>query len=84
MSKPFNKVFYRTWEFYFALLCIVRFILSTVNRNLYFMDFIQLVLGLYVGYLAFFKPRSWIKKTWQIYLVTTFIISLVILNLFLL
>ncbi|WP_238336298.1 hypothetical protein [Streptococcus suis] len=48
------------------------------------MDFIQLVLGLYVGYLAFFKPRSWIKKTWQIYLVIAFIISLVILNLFLL
>ncbi|HFI0568290.1 TPA: hypothetical protein ACGO1O_001523 [Streptococcus suis] len=47
-------------------------------------DFIQFALGLYVGYLAFFKPRSWIKKTWQIYLTIGLIASWTIIAFFVL
>ncbi|HFI0334795.1 TPA: hypothetical protein ACGOVZ_001449 [Streptococcus suis] len=84
MSKKFNNAFYRTWEFYFSLLCLVAFSFVVTKGIFGVFDFIQFSLGLYVGYLAFFKPRSWIKKTWQLYLVISFIVSWTIISFFVL
>lgn len=84
MSRKFNKEFYQTWEFYFSLLCLVTFSFVVTKGIFGVFDFIQLTLGLYVGYLAFFKPRSWIKKTWQIYLTIGLIASWIIISFFVL
>ncbi|HEM6372461.1 TPA: hypothetical protein U2D20_001691 [Streptococcus suis] len=84
MSRKFNKVFYRTWEFDFSLLCLVAFSFVVTKGVFGVFDFIQFALGLYVGYLAFFKPRSWIKKTWQIYLTIGLIASWIIVSFFVL
>ncbi|HFI0325881.1 TPA: hypothetical protein ACGOXV_001109 [Streptococcus suis] len=84
MSRKFNKVFYRTWEFDFSLLCLVTFSFVVTKGIFGVFDFIQFALGLYVSYLAFFKPRSWIKKTWQLYLVISFIVSWTIISFFVL
>ncbi|HEP1819653.1 TPA: hypothetical protein VB845_001474 [Streptococcus suis] len=84
MSKKFNKVFYRTWEFYFSLACILQVISAAVNGPFGFIHFLKLGVGLYAGYLAFFKSRSWIKKTWQLYLVISFIVAWTIIYFFVL
>lgn len=84
MSRKFNKVFYRTWEFDFSLLCLVTFSFVVTKGIFGVFDFIQFALGLYVGYLACFKPRSWIKKTWQIYLTIGLIASWIIVSFFVL
>ncbi|MGQ7329296.1 hypothetical protein ACTGWD_04370 [Streptococcus suis] len=84
MSKKFNKEFYRTWEFYFSLACILQVIYAAVNGPFWFIHFLKLGVGLYAGYLAFFKSRSWIKKTWQIYLTISFIVSWIIISFFVL
>lgn len=75
MSRKLNKAFYRTWEFYLSLACILQVIYAAVNGPFWFIHLVKLGLGLYAGYLAFFKPRSWIKKTWQIYLTISFIVA---------
>ncbi|HFU4223132.1 TPA: hypothetical protein ACGO80_002010 [Streptococcus suis] len=75
MSRKLNKAFYRTWEFYLSIACILQVIYAAVNGPFWFIHFLKLGLGLYVGYLAFFKPRSWIKKIWQLYLVISFIVA---------
>ncbi|MGU8066576.1 MULTISPECIES: hypothetical protein [Streptococcus] len=62
MSKKFNKAFYRTWEFYLSVACILQVIYAAVNGPFWFIHFLKLGIGLYAGYLAFFKSRSWIKK----------------------
>ncbi len=84
MFKNFNTAFYQTWEFYFSLLCSVTFSFAVTKGIFGVFDFIQLALGLYVGYLALFKPRSWIKKTWQIYLTIGLIASWTIISFFVL
>lgn len=84
MSRKFNKVFYRTWEFDFSLLCLVTFSFVVTKGIFGVFDFIQFALGLYVGYLACFKLRSWIKKTWQIYLTIGLIASWIIVSFFVL
>ncbi len=84
MSQSFNKHFYRTWEFYLFLISILQAIFAALNGLFGFSHILQLGLGFYVGYLAFFKPRSWIKKTWQLYLVASFILGLSIVYFFLL
>ena len=84
MFKNFNSAFYRTWEFYFSLLCLVTFSFVVIKGIFGVFDFIQFALGLYVGYLACFKPRSWIKKTWQIYLTIGLIASWTIISFFVL
>ncbi|HFH9840372.1 TPA: hypothetical protein ACGO92_000378 [Streptococcus suis] len=84
MFKNFNSAFYRTWEFYFSLLCLVTFSFAVTKGIFGLFDFIQFALGLYVGYLAFFKPRSWIKKPWQIYLTIGLIASWTIISFFVL
>lgn len=84
MSKKFNKAFYRTWEFYFSILCILQVIYAAVNGSFGFIQFLKLGVGLYAGYLAFFKSRSWIKKTWQIYLTISFIVSWIVISFFVL
>lgn len=84
MFKQFNRTFYRTWEFYFSLLCLVTFCFAVTKGIFGLFDFIQFALGLYVGYLAFFKSRSWIKKTWQIYLTIGLIASWIIISFFVL
>lgn len=75
MFKKFNTAFYRTWEFYFSIICILQVMDAALRGSFWFIRFLQLALGLYAGYLAFFKPRSWIKKTWQLYLVISFIVA---------
>ncbi|HFI0265655.1 TPA: hypothetical protein ACGOU9_002115 [Streptococcus suis] len=84
MFKQFNKTFYRTWEFYFSIICILQVIYAALRGPFWFIRFLQLALGLYAGYLAFFKPRSWIKKTWQIYLTIGLIASWTIISFFVL
>lgn len=63
MFKEFNKNFYRNWEFYLFLLCLLKVIFATVKEFVGVMTLLQLALGLYGGYLAFFRPCSWIKQT---------------------
>lgn len=75
MFKQFNTAFYRTWEFYFSVICILQVISATIHGPFWFIHLVKLGIGLYAGYLAFFKPRSWIKKTWQLYLVISFIVA---------
>ncbi|MCK4029306.1 hypothetical protein [Streptococcus iners] len=84
MFKKFNTAFYRTWEFYFSIICILQVMDAALRGSFWFIRFLQLALGLYAGYLAFFKPRSWIKKTWHIFLVIGFIVSWTIIYLFIL
>ncbi|HEP1832229.1 TPA: hypothetical protein VB850_000543 [Streptococcus suis] len=84
MFKKFNRAFYRTWEFYFSVICILQVMDAALRGPFGFIPFLQLALGLYVGYLAFFNPRSWIKKTWQIFLVIGFIVSWTIISFFVL
>ncbi|HFI0025243.1 TPA: hypothetical protein ACGOVU_000325 [Streptococcus suis] len=82
MFKKFNTAFYRTWEFYFSIICILQEIYAALRGPFWFIHFLKLGVGLYVGYLAFFKPRSWIKKTWQIYLTIGLIASWTIISFF--
>ena len=84
MSNKFNKVFYRTWEFYLSVACILQVISALIHGPFGFIHLVKLGLGLYAGYLAFFKPRSWIKKTWQIYLTIGLIASWTIISFFVL
>ncbi|WP_105209897.1 hypothetical protein [Streptococcus suis] len=84
MFKKFNTAFYRTWEFYFSIICILQVMDAALRGPFWFIPFLQLALGLYAGYLAFFNPGSWIKKTWQIFLVIGFIVSWTIISIFLL
>ncbi|HGO5511704.1 hypothetical protein P7J19_08840 [Streptococcus suis] len=84
MFKQFNTAFYRTLEFYFSILCILQVIYTAVNGPFGFIHFLKLGVGLYAGYLAFFKSRSWIKKTWQIYLTIGLIASWTIISFFVL
>ncbi|MDW8742990.1 hypothetical protein [Streptococcus suis] len=84
MSNKFNKVFYRTWEFYLSVACILQVISALIHGPFWFIHLVKLGLGLYAGYLAFFKPRSWIKKTWQIYLTIGLIASWTIIYFFVL
>ncbi|HEM3469952.1 hypothetical protein NKE67_01795 [Streptococcus suis] len=84
MFKQFNRTFYRTWEFYFSILCILQVIYAAVNGPFWFIHFLKLGIGLYAGYLAFFKSRSWIKKTWRIYLTISFIVAWTIISFFVL
>ncbi|WP_105248532.1 hypothetical protein [Streptococcus suis] len=84
MFKQFNTAFYRTWEFYFSILCILQGIYTAVNGPFGFIHFLKLEIGLYAGYLAFFKSRSWIKKTWQIYLTIGLVASWTIISFFVL
>ncbi|HFU3729328.1 TPA: hypothetical protein ACGO7Y_001023 [Streptococcus suis] len=84
MFKKFNTAFYRTWEFYFSIICILQVMDAALRGPFWFIRFLQLALGLYAGYLAFFKPSCWIKKTWQIFLVIGFIVGWTIISIFLL
>ncbi|HEM5461757.1 TPA: hypothetical protein U1628_000999 [Streptococcus suis] len=84
MFKKFNTAFYRTWEFYFSVISILQVMDAALRGPFWFIRFLQLALGIYAGYLAFFKPGSWIKKTWQIYLTIGLIASWTIISFFLL
>lgn len=42
MSKKFNKAFYRTWEFYLSLACILQVIYAAVNGPFWFIHFLKL------------------------------------------
>ncbi|HEM5985386.1 TPA: hypothetical protein U2B44_001845 [Streptococcus suis] len=84
MFKNFNSAFYRTWEFYLSLACILQVISAAIHGPFWFIHFLKLGVGLYAGYLAFFKSRSWIKKTWQLYLVISFIVAWTIIYFFVL
>lgn len=45
MSKKFNKAFYRTWEFYFSILCILQVIYAAVNGPFWFIHLVKLDSG---------------------------------------
>lgn len=50
MSKKFNKAFYRTWEFYLSLACILQVISAAVNGPFWFIHFLKLGQGLRAKY----------------------------------